>query len=165
MQPHYMAMSTSTGIHIRPATIHDRDFIMSLVPRLIEFGPPTWRDVPAMIATDAQIITAKLSNNSPGDAIFIAVDDEGVSLGFIHLVGGIDYYYKEKHGHISDIIVAAYAEGRGVGLVLMEKGEEWARAQGWRWLTLSVFAQNIRARELYKRLGYGEDIMKYVKEL
>jgi GNAT superfamily N-acetyltransferase len=47
----------------------------------------------------------------------------------------------------------------------MGKGEEWARIQGFRWLTLSVFAQNLRAREIYKRLGYGEDIMKYVKEL
>jgi hypothetical protein len=47
----------------------------------------------------------------------------------------------------------------------MGKGEEWARIHGFRWLTLSVFAQNLRTREIYKRLGYGEDIMKYVKEL
>jgi hypothetical protein len=47
----------------------------------------------------------------------------------------------------------------------MEQGEQWAREQGYRWLTLSVFAQNVRAREVYSRLGYGEDIMKYVKEL
>lgn len=49
--------------------------------------------------------------------------------------------------------------------MLIEKGEEGARAQGYRRLTLSVFAENLRAREVYKRLGYGEDIMKYVKEL
>jgi GNAT superfamily N-acetyltransferase len=63
------------------------------------------------------------------------------------------------------VIVAPGCEGRGVGSVLIAKGEEWARAQGYRWLTLSVFVQNVRAREVYKRLGYGEDIMKYVKEL
>ena len=160
-----MAMSTNSSIHTRAATIHDKDFIISLVPRLTEFGAPSWRDVNGMIGTDAQIITDKLNNNPAGTAIFIAEDENKIPLGFIHLVAGSDYYYKEKHGHISDIIVAGYAEGRGVGLVLMKKAEEWARAQQFRWLTLSVFAQNIRARELYKRLDYGEDIMKYVKEL
>jgi len=52
-----------------------------------------------------------------------------------------------------------------VGWLLIERGEEWARSRGYRWLTLSVFAQNVRAREVYERLGYGADIMKYVKEL
>jgi GNAT superfamily N-acetyltransferase len=63
------------------------------------------------------------------------------------------------------VIVVSGCEGRGVGSVLIAKGEEWARAQGYRWLTLSVFAQNVRARDVYKRLGYGEDTMKYIKEL
>jgi GNAT superfamily N-acetyltransferase len=63
------------------------------------------------------------------------------------------------------VIVAPEGEGRGIGSLLIAKGEEWARSNGYRWLTLSVFAQNLRAREVYKWLGYGEDIMKYVKEL
>jgi ribosomal protein S18 acetylase RimI-like enzyme len=118
-----------------------------------------------MTTTDTQVLSDRLLNQPPGTAIFIAEDVSGVALGFIHLQTGTDYYNREEHGHIADIIVAPEGEGRGIGRVLMEKGEEWARAQGYRWLTLSVFAQNLRAREVYKRLGYGEDIMKYVKEL
>lgn len=158
-------MSKDQNIQIRPASISDKDFILSLVPRLVEFGPPTWRDVPLMINTDLEVLTDKLSNPSSETAFYIAQDEDGVPLGFIHLQTGTDYYHHEKHGHIANIIVAAEGEGRGIGQMLMEKGEEWARAQGYRWLTLSVFAQNIRAREVYQRLGYGEDIMKYVKEL
>ena len=60
-------------------------------------------------------------------------------------------------------IVAPQGEGCGIGRTLMEKGEQWP--PGFRWLTLSVFAQNLQAKEVYKQLGYGEDIMKYVKEL
>ncbi|MEP6924557.1 MAG: GNAT family N-acetyltransferase [Pyrinomonadaceae bacterium] len=138
---------------------------MSLLPRLVEFGPPAWRNVAQMTAADTQVLSDKLINEPPGTAIFIAEDDKGVALGFIHLQTGNDYYNREKHGHISDIIVVPEGEGRGIGRALMAKGEEWARIQGYRWLTLSVFAQNVRAREVYKRLGYGEDIMKYVKEL
>lgn len=158
-------MNTNSNIRIRPASIGDKEFIISLLPRLVEFGPPAWRDAARMTAADIQTLSDKLVNQPPGTAIFIAEDEQGVRLGFIHLQTGNDYYKREEHGHISDIIVAPEGEGRGIGRLLMEKGENWARIQGYRWLTLSVFAQNLRAREIYKRLGYGEDIMKYVKEL
>ena len=158
-------MTRNPNISIRPASASDQDFILSLVPRLVEFGPPTWRDVPQMIATDIQVLTDQLLNHPPDIGFFIAEDEKGLPLGFIHLQPGKDYYHHEKHGHIANIIVAPEGEGRGIGRMLMERGEEWARSQGYRWLTLSVFAQNLRAREVYKRLGYGEDIMKYVKEL
>jgi ribosomal protein S18 acetylase RimI-like enzyme len=118
-----------------------------------------------MITTDIQVLTSLLNNQSPDTALFIAEDEDGHPLGFIHLQTGTDYYYHEKHGYISNIIVAPGGEGHGIGRLLMEKGEEWARAQGYRWVTLNMFAQNARAREVYKRLGYGEDIMRYVKEL
>jgi len=158
-------MSTISNIQTRPASSSDQEFIISLLPRLEEFGPPPWRDVTQLLATDTQVLRDKLMNKPPGTAIFIAEDDQGVALGFIHLQSGKDYYYHEDHGHIADLIVAPEGEGRGIGRVLIEKGEEWARSQGFRWLTVSVFAQNLRAREVYQRLGYGEDIMKYVKEL
>ena len=158
-------MSTNSNIHTRPASIRDKEFIVSLLPRLAEFGPPPWRSAPQMLTIDIQVLSDMLMNTPQGIAIFIAEDDQGVALGFIHLQTGKDYYYHEAHGHIANIIVAPEGEGRGIGRVLIEKGEEWARSQGFRWLTLSVFAQNLRAREVYQRLGYGEDIMKYVKEI
>ncbi len=155
----------NTNIQIRLATVDDKEFIISLLPRLVEFGPPSWRDVKQMIATDIQVLSDKIISQPPETAIFIAEDNKGVALGFIHLQTGNDYYSREQHGHIADVIVAPEGEGRGIGRMLIAKGEEWARSKGYRWLTLSVFAQNLRAREVYKRLGYGEDIMKYVKEL
>lgn len=158
-------MSVDLAIQIRPASAADKDFLISLVPRLTEFGPPAWRDAAQLTAFDAQVLSDRLANPPKGTVIFIAEDADGTALGFIHLRVGTDYYNHEEHGHIEDLIVAPEGEGRGIGRMLMEKGEEWARAQGYGWLTLSVFAQNLRARELYGRLGYGEDIIKYVKEL
>lgn len=158
-------MTLSSNIQIRSASMDDKDFILSLVPRLVEFGPPAWRDIHQVIPVDLQVLTDRLSNPSQDTVFFVAEDENGAPLGFIHLQTGTDYYNHEKHGHIANLIVAAAGEGRGIGRMLMEKGEEWARAQGYRWLTLSVFAQNMRARELYQWLGYGEDIMKYVKEI
>ena len=152
-------------VRIRPASDADREFVISLMPRLVEFGPPRWRDAEQMIAFDTNVITDRLLNPTPDTAVFIAEDADGTALGLIHLHAATEHYEREEHGHVEELIVAPGGEGRGVGRALMEKAEEWARERGYRWLTLNVFAQNLRAREVYKRLGYGEDMLKYVKEL
>ncbi len=158
-------MKDNTEIKIRPATIQDKDFIISLLPRLVEFELPSWRNPDQMTVVDTAILTDKLSNQPEGTAVFVAFDSKDTLLGFIHLQTGHDYYMSEKHGHISDIVVASEGQGKGIGRMLIKKAEEWAHSQGYQWLTLSVFAQNVRARELYEHLGYGQDIMKYVKKL
>jgi GNAT superfamily N-acetyltransferase len=155
----------SSEIRIRPATGADREFVVSLMQRLVEFGPPAWRDAAQMTETDTRVITEHLLNPTPGTAIFIAETADGSPLGLIHLKIGADHYNREEHGHIEDLIVAPGGEGRGVGRALLEWAEEWARSRGYRWLTLNVFAQNLRARSLYSRQGYGEDMLKCVKEL
>lgn len=152
-------------MRIRPASQADREFVVSLMPRLVEFGPPAWRDPEQMTAHDTRVITESLLDPNAGAAVLIAEDSDGTPLGFIHLHAATEHYNREEHGHVEDIIVAPAGEGRGVGRALLEKAEEWARSRGYRWLTLNVFAENLRAREVYKRLGYGEDMVKYVKEL
>lgn len=158
-------MENSSDITTRPASREDGEFIISLLPRLTEFGIPTWRDRVQMINTDIQILTGKLKDEPKNTAIFIAQDSEKNPLGFIHLQTGYDYYNKEKHGHISDLIVSPDAEGRGIGSLLIAKAEEWARSKGYSWLTLSVFAENVRAKRIYEQLGFEKDIIKYVKPL
>jgi len=158
-------MKTNSHLQVRVASLDDLEFIISLLPRLAEFGPPPWRDSSGMLDTDTGVLNEALLNPSANATFFIAADDPDVPLGFIHLEAGHDYYNHEAHGHIANLIVSPEAEGRGVGQLLLNKAEEWAQTQGFRWLTLSVFAQNTRAREVYERNGYGADIMNYVKEL
>jgi hypothetical protein len=38
-------MNKNLNTQIRPAKSSDHGFILSLIPRLVEFGPPTWRDI------------------------------------------------------------------------------------------------------------------------
>lgn len=106
-------MHFDSNIQSRSASIGDKEFIVSLVPRLVEFVPPSWRDADQMTATDIGVLTDKLVNQPAGDAIFIAEDARGVRLGFIHLQSGTGYYNREEHGHIGDVIVAPEGEGRG----------------------------------------------------
>jgi GNAT superfamily N-acetyltransferase len=115
---------------------------------------------------DTGVIVNNLLNPRPGVAVFIAEDDEGgAPLGLIHLQTDRDFYTGEEHGHVTDLIVADGAEGRGVGGALLRKAEEWTRERGHRLLTLHVFERNARARELYERQGFVGDMFKYVKPL
>src|SRR5215207_9509616 len=157
--------SSDFKVSVRPARGDDGEFILALVPRLMEFGPPPWYDAAEMVATDLETIGRALKETPAGTAVFVAEGDGGQRLGFIHLNTTVDYFTREEVGHVSDVVVAPGGEGRGVGRALMAAGEEWARGRGYRLLTLNAFALNTRARRLYERLGYGEDMVKYVKEL
>ena len=55
-------MNIDSNIQIRPATMVDKEFIISLVPRRVEFDPPAWRDVDKMTAANTQILSDKLIN-------------------------------------------------------------------------------------------------------
>lgn len=150
---------------VRPATAADRDFIAALIPRLVEFVPPPWRDAAQMTRVDEEIVEMNLREQTPGTAIFVAEDAAGSALGFIHLVTRVDYYSGEEHGHVSDLIVARSGEGRGVGGALMAAGEAWAAGRGYPLLTLHVYAGNARARKLYEKLGYAEEFVRCTKPL
>jgi GNAT superfamily N-acetyltransferase len=113
----------------------------------------------------AASIEQALVRPAPDATVLVAESPAGVPLGFIHLHGSTDFFTGERHGHVSDLVVAPEAEGQGVGSGLMSAAETWARGRGYRLLSLHVFDENGRARAMYERLGYRPDIIKLVKAL
>jgi ribosomal protein S18 acetylase RimI-like enzyme len=153
------------ALHIRPASPEDRAWILSLAPRLHDFGPPPYRPRDQMDRAVVASIDEALSGAKSDAAVFVAASAADEPLGFIHLHGATDFFTGEPHGHVSDIVVAAEAEGQGVGQALMAAAEDWGRARGYRLLSLHVFDDNARARRFYARLGYCPDTLKLVKPL
>jgi ribosomal protein S18 acetylase RimI-like enzyme len=151
------------SIRIRDALPADRDWILALAPRLHAFGPPPTRAREVM----DQAVVAGLDQalSAPGDGTVVLVAEGTQPLGFVHIHGVTDFFTHEVHGHVSDLAVDPAAEGRGVGRALMAAAESWARERGWRLLSLNVFTENHRARELYQRLGYQPDVLKLIKPL
>lgn len=156
---------TDSPLRVREATAADTEFILSLVPRLAQFGPPPWRDAADMTATDLRVVADKIAAAPEGTTMYIAEDADGEPLGYIHLEPGTDYYNPVEHGHVADLVVAPAGEGRGAARALMAQADRWAIERGYTSISLTVFAQNSRARALYERLGYGPDMTKYVKNL
>jgi GNAT superfamily N-acetyltransferase len=159
-------VTRSLELRIRHAAPADRAWLLPLVPRLHEFGPPPWREVRHMNAAVAEGLAAALEAPAEGTALLVAEQAaDAAPLGFVHVVTAADYFTREPHGHVSDLVVARAGEGRGVGRALLAAAERWALARGYRLLTLNVFVGNDRARALYERCGYVPEWTKMVKEL
>jgi ribosomal protein S18 acetylase RimI-like enzyme len=149
---------------IRRATDADAPAILALVPRLVGFEPPPWRDRAAMTETDLDVVAEAIRSTTEDPSVFVAEID-GAVRGFIHLRSLEDYYRRHKHGHVADIVVADSHEGQGIATALLGRAEEWSRAQGYDWMTLGVFEQNARAERLYQKLGYRRDVIRLLKPL
>ena len=158
-------MTDDMRVRVRPAAPRDREWILRLAPRLHDFGPPPFRPRDVMDRAVVASIGAALAGAAPGAEVLVAEGQDGAPLGFVHLHGARDFFTGEEHGHVSDIVVAPEAEGRGVARALMAAAEDWARGRGYRLLSLHVFEENTRARALYERLGYRADIRRLIKPL
>jgi GNAT superfamily N-acetyltransferase len=152
-------------VRIRPANVDDLPFILDLAPRLTAFGLVPGRDTPQMVARDQEVLRNVLEHSSPTSSVFVAEDDTGRSIGFIHLTTDEDYYTNSKVAHIADIVVTPNDSGRGVGTALMAFAERWANEHGFRMLTLNVFAANRRARDLYAKVGFREEWIRCIRDL
>ena len=151
---------------VRAARPTDGAWILPMSSRLHDFGPPPWRPRPVMDEAVAKSIAGALEPGaSDGAAVFVAEESDGTPLGFVHVHTARDFFTGEEHGHVSDLVTARGEEGRGIGRGLMDAGESWCRDRGHRLVTLNVFGENSRARELYERLGYAADTTKMVKVL
>jgi GNAT superfamily N-acetyltransferase len=152
-------------MRIRAAVQADRTFILEAAARLVEFGEVPGRDPALMLERDRAVLSQTLDDPPPDTELFVAEDDNGISLGFIHLTTASDYYSNSDTAHIADVVVCDVAGGRGIGSALIEFAEGWARGRGFALLTLNVFGENRRARDLYSRLGFEEEWIRCIKRI
>jgi GNAT superfamily N-acetyltransferase len=152
------------SVIVRRASELDAAAVRALVPRLVDFGPPPWRDSAEMTEADLSVIVNALTSSSDDPAIFVAEID-GQVVAFVHVCSIEDYYRRRPHGHVADLVVAQTAEGMGIGKRLLEQAEMWARGQSFDWLSIAVFEENVRALALYEKVGYRKDITRLIKQL
>ena len=150
-------------IRIRRYKPSDREFILSLVKRFSEFELPERRRREDIDQANRAFLEPVLKQSEPDSAILIAEEEGGALAGFVHLQTQTDYFSGEKHGYISDLAVDQGFEGQGIGRMLLEAAEDWARTNGYHLLTLYVFAGNTRARQIYEKQGFAQEVIKYVK--
>jgi RimJ/RimL family protein N-acetyltransferase len=152
-------------VRIRPALSQDRAFVVATASRLAAFGPPPWRTADEIVSREALVLGSHFDTPADGSALLIAELPNGEPAGFVYLERLQDYFTLEPHGHVGILAVGESAAGQGAGSALMRAGEAWAREQGFRKLTLTVFEGNRGARAVYEHLGYVPETLRYVKAL
>jgi len=154
-----------SSVHIRAARPDDLTWILELVPRLHEFGPPPWRTVEQMNAAERADLTQALSSLTDLSSVVLVAEREssGAPLGFLYAATAVDFFTGEPHAHIKDVVLSAEGEGQGAARLLLAAAEAWTREPGYRFITLSVFPENRRALQLYERTGYSTDVVRMLK--
>lgn len=152
-------------ITVREAHSDDRSFLLKSAERLSSFPLPAWRTREEVIAADVRTLDDFLASAPGGAQLLIAEAAGDAPLGFIFLEIVEDYFTRTRHGHVGIVAVTEEAEGRGVGRILLEAAEAWAREQGFTRLSLNVFEENRHARAVYEHFGYAPETRRYVKVL
>lgn len=158
-------MTDNAALLIRLAEEEDDEFILSLVPRFVEFTLPAWRRRHECIEGIRQDLLRHLEDQPPNSYLFVAEDADGERAGFIHLQRTADFFTGRSNCHISDIAVAPSHEGNGVGKTLLAHAEAWAREHHCQLVTLAVFPGNEHARGLYEACGYSTDLLRLAKPI
>lgn len=151
-------------IAVRPFAESDRPFLRANAHRL-DPGPTAAPRDPAVMAAYFDRLGAGRIEPPPGLETFVAVDVADAPLGLIALYPSRDHFTDHPRAYVETLVVAAEAEGAGVGSALMRHAEAWARDRGCAEVSLDVFAGNDRARAFYERAGYRPDHLRLVTRL
>jgi ribosomal protein S18 acetylase RimI-like enzyme len=160
-----LVKTSMTKFELRPALPNDREFLLSLSPRLSGVPGPAWHDLAAMEGFQERFMAATFADADASAQTLVACSSDGKRLGFVHMRAGKDGVTDEPCGYVSLLAVEEESEGLGIAQRMMDAAEAWARARGYRFLSLDVFADNRRAVEFYERRGFRSETLRMVKPL
>jgi len=129
-------------IAIRPATGEDAEAIAALSSPL---GYPS----------AAEKVRSRLESllHRPDDAVWVAETAEARVIGWVH-VSVRRLVENDPEAEIGGLIVDEEHRGSGAGRLLMERAEQWARAQGLPSVYLRSNVLRQAAHAFYTKLGY-----------
>lgn len=154
---------SDSGIHVRLAQADDDAFILSLVERLVEYDLPSWRNRRDCANGIYRDVARHLAEQPAGAFLFVAENDQGERVGFLHLQKTLDLFTQHWNCHIAAIAVPKGGDGKGIGRAMLAFTDDWAQQHDCRLITLSVFPGNARARALYEDCGFGTDLVRMAK--
>lgn len=150
----------NTGIHVRRYVPTDREFVLSLAPRL-RIGVAPWIDPERMLEAARQWIAGSIARHGSETVVFVAEDTRNERLGFAS-VSRDQHFTGVLQAYIGELAVREEMEGRGVGRALVRACERWARDEGYTQIVLDTGYANARGRRFYEQLGFKEESVKLV---
>jgi ribosomal protein S18 acetylase RimI-like enzyme len=126
---------------------------------------PPERSAEDLWRSDAELLRRWSTGDMPQCLVFVAVDSEGSILGVAMAQLREELLSHAPSAHLEVLVVREGAEGQGIGQALIREVEQAVRAHGAQSITLHVFSSNTRARAVYQRLGFTEELIRAIKYL
>lgn len=139
---------------IIPATGANTDAIAALFDQYRQFY-----ECESDIELSKRFIGARLQNNE--SKIFIAIDNEGVTRGFVQLYPSFCSIDAGKILILHDLFVDASVRNQGIGKMLMDKATEYARENNVVRIDLLTDKTNYPGQALYEKLGYKKTLEEF----
>lgn len=148
-------------MQIRKATIADVESIVNLWEQFLsEHDAIVGTNNPQLKAINLRNDEARLlyekflldNIRSENGAVFIAEDNGqiiGYSLGLIK--NEVPIFKIKQYGHISDMYVCKNHRNRGISSKLKDEMFAWFRNKGVEYASIGFYADNHKAREIYKK--------------
>lgn len=149
----------------RPAAPDDARGITELLPRLADFALPKGRTPEMLWASDAELVREWSEGRSPDTFVLVGVNTTPTIVATAIVTMRPDLFSREPSAHLEVIVVAPEADGHGLGRVLIGEAEKEAARRGATTMSLNVLGNNLRARHVYERLGYAEEMVRCVRFL
>ena len=156
-------MTQTVSFTIEPADPQDCDKMLALFPRLASFELPNDRNPDHLWGGDAEMLRNWATTGNDRCLVNVARDPDGTIVGVTMVTLGKELLSHAPSAHLEAIVVAESAEGKGVGRMLLEAAEAAARDRGAQSMSLHVFFTNSRARKLYERHGFDEELIRCIK--
>jgi GNAT superfamily N-acetyltransferase len=131
---------------------------MSIVVRTADLS-----DVQAIAALSTQLgypsspaqIGPRLENISKDEdhGLFVAEMSDGPAIGFVHVYVGLQVV-SDSEATIGELVVDKDYRSRGIGRLLMQRAEEWARKKECSALRVNSNVVRNEAKVFYDRLGF-----------
>ena len=89
-------------------------------------------------------------------SVMLVAEEDGAIIGF--LFGSIasrpPVFKIQKHAFIGDILVTAKHRRMGIGKLLVDEFESWAKGQGAEFMTLAVYPENGAGMAFWEDMGF-----------
>lgn len=146
-----MGSEGSLPIVIQPMRVADIDAVMEIERRSF---PTPW--------SRAAFVSELLDNDRAYYMVARADTETGP-----RVVGYIGLWLIAGEGHITNVAVHPDCRGKGIGRRLLTAAADLCRARSARRMTLEVRVSNVRAQNLYRKLGFAATAIrpKYYADL
>jgi ribosomal protein S18 acetylase RimI-like enzyme len=132
---------------IRQGTIHDVDFILSLIKELAIHEKASH-----LVTATAELLRQNLFNDNPHAKTMIA-EENGVAIGYGICFQHFSTYLGKYYIHIEDIYIKNDYRGKGYGQQFINYIVNLAQKRGQTRVEWSVLRDNKQAIKFYEKLG------------